>query len=258
MKQDDVKKVVRDNYAEIAKEALALDDKESVACCGNETDSKDVNQIGEMLGYASSELITIPDGANLGLGCGNPLALGEISEGDRVLDLGSGAGFDAFLAARKCGESGQVIGVDFTPEMIEKAKLNAEKSGISNVQFLLGDIEDLPEDIANDSIDLVISNCVINLAPNKEKVFREAHRVLKAGGKLFVSDIVLLEELSEAQREDEELIACCVGGAILRDAYIETMLSAGFKVERMAENPEVSKQQYQGLPVESLSVVAIK
>ena len=207
------------------------------------------------MGYCDEEINAVPD-ANLGLGCGNPTAIGKIKEGDVVLDLGSGAGFDAFLSAKKVGESGKVIGVDMTKEMIEKAKENATKYNYNNVEFKLGDIENLP--IENNSIDIVISNCVINLAPNKSKVFSEAYRVLKNGGKMYVSDIVLLKPLSVEQKKDEELIACCVGGALLKQDYIGLIRKAGFQVNISGENKEISKKQYLGLPLESLALEAIK
>ncbi len=258
MKEKEIKKVVQDSYAKIAIQDCSQEKGMEGACCNEVHSPANSNQLGEMLGYAQSELISIPEGANLGLGCGNPLALGEIKSGDRILDLGSGAGFDAFLAARRTGESGHVIGVDFTPEMLEKARSNAKQGGFWNVTFLQGDIESLPEEIEKDSIDKVISNCVINLAPNKAKVFAEAFRVLKKGGKLFVSDIVLLAELSKEERENKELISCCVGGAILKADYLDEILEAGFFIEKIIENTEVSKQQYQAFPVESISIVARK
>jgi ArsR family transcriptional regulator len=194
--------------------------------------------------------------ANLGLGCGNPTALGEIKEGMTVLDLGSGAGFDCFLAAKKVGKTGKVIGVDMTPRMLQKARENAEKYGFSNTEFRLGEIESLP--VEDNSVDVIISNCVINLSPDKSKVFKEAHRVLKKGGRLFVSDIVLLKELSQKDRENEALIAGCVGGAILRDDYLALMKKAGFTVKTLSEDKEISKRQYDGFPLESLKVVATK
>ncbi len=194
--------------------------------------------------------------ANLGLGCGNPVALSNISEGDVVLDLGSGAGFDAFLATKKVGDSGKVIGVDMTEEMIEKSKGLADKYGYKNVEFRLGDIDDLP--LENDSIDVIISNCVINLAPDKLKVFKEAYRVLKQEGRMFVSDIVLLGELTEEQRNNEELIAGCVGGALLKKDYLKINEDAGFNYSILDEDKEISIRQYQGINLESLKVEIFK
>ncbi len=152
------------------------------------------------MGYTDKELQSIPEGANLSLGCGNPVALASLKEGETVIDLGSGAGIDCFLAAKKVGEKGKVIGVDMTPEMIDKARENAEKDNYKNVEFRLGEIENLP--VADNTADVIISNCVINLSPNKKRVFEEAFRALKAGGRLMVSDIVLLKDLPEVAKEE--------------------------------------------------------
>ena len=172
------------------------------------------------------------------------------------MDLGSGAGFDAFIARRKVGDNGRVIGVDMTKEMVEKARGIAAKNGFDNVEFRLGDIEDLP--IEDSSVDVVISNCVINLAPDKERVFGEAYRVLREGGKMFVSDIVLLSELSDEKKKDTGLLCGCVGGAILRDDYINVARSAGFEVEVLNEDKKISKEQYRGVDLESLKLKLVK
>ena len=201
MKDDIVKKIVKDKYAQIAK---------SGSGCGCGCNS--AGAISKDIGYSDEEL-AIVGAANLGLGCGNPLAFGNIKEGDTVLDLGSGAGIDAILAAKKVGSKGKVIGVDMTEEMVAKAKANAAKQNITNAEFYLGEIENLPLD--DNSVDTIITNCVINLTPDKEKTFKEAYRVLKPGGKIYLSDIVLLEELTKEQRGDKELIAGCVAGALL-------------------------------------------
>lgn len=243
MKEKEVKKIVKDSYSKIAREG-------SDSCCG--CLQSDV-EIAKSIGYSDEEIGTATE-ANLGLGCGNPTALANIQDGDVVLDLGSGAGFDAFLAAKKVGSSGKVIGVDMTEAMIKKAKEIAEKYGYKNVEFRLGDIEDLP--VEDESIDIIISNCVINLAPDKLKVFKEAYRVLKKGGRMYVSDIVLLEELTEEQRDNEELIAGCVGGALLKEDYLKKLRDAGFTVKILSENYEISKKQYQGIPLESLEIEA--
>ena len=173
-----------------------------------------------------------------------------------VLDLGSGAGFDAFLASKKVGYSGKVIGVDFTEEMVEKARELAEKYNKKNVEFSIGDIENLP--IENESIDVIISNCVINLAPDKLKVFKEAYRVLKKTGRMFVSDIVLLSELTEEQKSNDELIAGCVGGALLKDDYLAIITKSGFSYRILDEDFEISKRQYKGINLESLKVELYK
>lgn len=245
MKPEEIKKIVNENYSQIAKGG----------CCGPCECGVSNKEISKSIGYSEKDINYVPE-ANLGLGCGNPLALGKIKEGDIVLDLGSGAGFDSFLAAKKVGEHGKVIGVDMTKEMIEKARANAEKYNHKNVEFRLGDIEELP--VEDNSVDVVISNCVINLAPNKSGVFREAYRVLKKGGKMYVSDIVLLKELSKEQREDKKLLSGCVGGALLKDDYIDKIKDAGFKVKILGEDKDISKRQYQGIPLESIKVEAVK
>lgn len=173
-----------------------------------------------------SAVRSIPEGA-CSFGCGNPVAIASLREGEVVLDLGSGVGFDCFLAAKKVGEKGGVIGVDMTPEMIDKARENARKGNYRNVEFRLGEIENLP--VVDGSVDAVISNCVINLSPNKERVFEEAFRVLKPGGRLIVSDIVLLKELSEALKKSEEAYINCVSGAVRKEEYIKLIEEAGFK-----------------------------
>jgi ArsR family transcriptional regulator len=244
MKEKRIKKIVKDSYSEIAK-------KESCSCCVPQGDV----DLAKSIGYSDEEIAMAAE-ANLGLGCGNPVALSNIQEGDVVLDLGSGAGFDAFLAAKKVGESGKVIGVDFTEDMIERSRELADKYGFKNVEFRLGDIENLP--FENESVDVIISNCVINLAPDKLKVFKEAYRVLKNDGRMYVSDIVLLGELTEEQRNDEELIAGCVGGALLKNDYLKVVNDAGFNYRILDEDKEISKTQYQGVNLESLKVELYK
>jgi len=248
MDNKDTKEIVKEAYGKIAKENNS---------CGCQCGCKDVSPeaISRAIGYSDAEMNIAPD-ANLGLGCGNPTAFSEIKEGDTVLDLGSGAGFDAFLALKKVGEKGKVIGVDMTEEMVNKAKKNATKYNYKNVEFRLGDIEKLPID--DNSVNVIISNCVINLAPDKDKVFGEAHRVLKNGGKMFVSDIVLLEELSDEIKNNPELIAGCVGGAILKEDYLGKIEKTGFKVDVLNENKDISKKQYRGIPLESVLVRATK
>ena len=190
------------------------------------------------LGYTEDDLKNIPDGANLALGCGNPTAQASIKEGETVLDLGSGGGLDCFIAANKVGKTGKVIGVDMTPTMLSKARENAEKGSYENVEFRLGEIENLP--VADKSVDLIISNCVINLSPDKEQVFREAFRVLKPGGRLMVSDIVLLKELPDAIRNNAQAYASCIGGAIMKDQYLGAIESAGFKDIEIIEQTNFS------------------
>ena len=250
MKDKKVKKIVKERYSKIVRDNKDDCDCNPSCCCTSTT-----QEISKMIGYSDQEIQAFPD-ANLGLGCGNPIAIGEIKKGDVVLDLGSGAGFDCFLAAKKVGHSGKIIGVDMTEEMIKKARENAKKYGYTNVEFRLGEIENLP--VEDNSVDVIISNCVINLAPDKYMVFKEAYRVLKKGAKIYVSDIVLLEELSEQQKNDEELIVGCVGGAILKEDYLNIIRDAGFTVKALSEDRDISKKQYQGLPIESLKIKAYK
>lgn len=230
-----IKEHIQKRYAKFAKDASGC----GCGCCSTEETSKKI-------GYSKEDINQVPD-ANLGLGCGNPTALGELHKGETVLDLGSGAGFDAFLAAKKVGYTGKVIGVDMTPDMIKKAKENAKKYNYSNVEFRLGDIENLP--IEDNSIDVIISNCVINLAPNKEQVFKEAYRVLKPKGRMYISDIVLLKELSKEQRQDPDLIASCIGGAILKDQYTKLIKDAGLRYGVISE-----KSFSNEFPVQSLNL----
>lgn len=190
------------------------------SCCGGE------KSYGEKLGYSAEELAAVPAGADLGLGCGNPLAIASIQPGETVLDLGSGAGFDCFLASRQLAGTGRVIGVDMTAAMISKARANAAKGGYQNVEFRLGEIEALP--VADATVDLIMSNCVINLSPEKNRVFREAFRVLKPGGRLAIADIVATRPLPAAVRTKLEAIGACVGGATLRDELRAMLAAAGF------------------------------
>jgi len=248
MKKDEVKHVVKEFYDNIARGKCC-----STGC--NCSPGIDNGLIAESLGYSKDDISSVVD-ANLGLGCGNPTAMSSIKYGDVVLDLGSGAGFDCFLASKKVGNIGKVIGVDISELMLSRAKKNAIKYGYTNVEFKLGDIDSLP--IVDSSIDVVISNCVINLAPDKDKVFREIYRVLKTGGKAFVSDIVLLKELTEEQRNDPELVAGCVGGALLKADYIQSIEKSGLKTKILSEDTEISKRQYYGKALESLKIEATK
>ncbi len=228
MKEEKVKKLVRNRYAKVAKSNGSCC-ASNVSCCSAPTNE----QVSKMIGYSEEEMNSVPEGANLGLGCGNPTALASLKEGERVLDLGSGAGFDCFLAAKKVGKQGKVIGVDMTPEMLDKARTNGKKGKYTNVEFRLGEIENLP--VADNSVDVVISNCVINLAPNKKRVFEEAFRVLAPKGRLMVSDIVLLGELPESIQKNVEAYAGCIAGAEIKDKYLDLIRKAGFQEVKVLE-----------------------
>jgi arsenite methyltransferase len=229
MKKEEVKTIVRLGYAKVAKGGGSCCGPQASGCCGINT----AKEISKAVGYSENDVDSVPDGANLGLGCGNPVALASLKEGEVVLDLGSGAGFDCFLAANRVGEKGNVIGVDMTPEMLEKARENAEKGGFQNVEFRLGEIENLP--VADNYVDIIISNCVINLSPDKERVFEEAYRVLKPGGRLMVSDIVLLEELPGKVQQSVAAYIGCLAGATLKEEYLGAVRKAGFKDVKVIE-----------------------
>ncbi len=232
MKKEEITETVRKRYADIAKQSGcccstggSIADKTS-ACCGT-TDVLTAQDISKTIGYSDMDLNSVPEGANLGLGCGNPVALASLKEGEVVLDLGSGAGFDCFLAAARVGRQGKVIGVDMTPEMLDKARENVRKGNYENVEFRLGEIENLP--VANNSVDVIISNCVINLSQDKPKVFKEAFRVLKPGGRLMVSDIVLLGDLPQEILNSVEAYVGCIAGASKKSDYLEAIKAAGFR-----------------------------
>jgi SAM-dependent methyltransferase len=251
-KADEIKKIVRDGYAKaVTQKTLCCS---SGSCCGS---TGQAESISKKVGYSESEMNAVPEGANLGFGCGNPVAIASLKEGDVVLDLGSGAGFDAFLAAQKVGKTGRVIGVDMTPEMLKKARANAEKGGYKNVEFRSGEIEKLPvEDI---SIDVIISNCVINLSPDKESVFKEAFRVLKAGGRLMVSDLVLVKELPDAIKESVEAYVGCLAGAIKKEECLGFIGAAGFKdVKVISESSYPVDAMFENLKDAGEAVASIK
>lgn len=223
MKKEEVRKSVREGYARVAKSGSSCCAPQSSCGCSSNV----ATDISKKIGYSDQDIESVPDGANLGLGCGNPVALASLKKGDVVLDLGSGAGFDCFLAANAVGKTGKVIGVDMTPEMIEKARENSRRGGYENVEFRLGEIENLPT--ADNSVGVIISNCVVNLSPEKDRVFREAFRVLKPNGRLMVSDIVLLKELPDSIKKSVAAYIGCVAGAALKDEYMANIKAAGFK-----------------------------
>jgi len=251
-KKEEVKKIVRDGYAKALSQNKSCCSTGS-CCCG----TSQATDISKKVGYSDSEITTVPEGANLGFGCGNPVALASLKEGDVVLDLGSGAGFDAFLSAQRVGKSGRVIGVDMTPEMVAKAKENAKKGSYANVEFRLGEIEKLP--VKDDSIDVIISNCVINLSPDKEAVFKEAYRVLKSGGRLMVSDLVLTKDLPEGIKESVEAYVGCLAGAIKKDEYLNFIIAAGFSdVQVVSESSYPVDAMFSNLEAAQDAVASIK
>lgn len=219
---EDVREIVREKYGQIAQTRGSCCGPVSSCCGGGQT----AEILSSEIGYSKDELRSVPDDANLGLGCGNPTALASLREGEVVLDLGSGGGMDCFLAAQQVGPGGKVIGVDMTPDMVSLARKNAAKGNNKNVEFRLGEIENLPA--ADNSVDVVISNCVINLSPDKKRVFEETWRILKPGGRFMVSDIVLLKALPEAVKESVDALVGCVAGASLKKDYLEAITSAGF------------------------------
>lgn len=223
--KEKIRKVVRSSYSKVAqKGSLAGCCSGASSCCGPSTD---VEESSLRIGYSSEEISGVPSDSNMGLGCGNPIAIASLKEGEVVLDLGSGGGFDCFLASKQVGESGLVIGVDMTPDMISLARKNAEEDGYTNVEFRLGEIEHLP--VANDSVDVIISNCVINLSPDKDKVFKETYRVLKAGGRLSISDVLATAEMPEDIKEDSEMLSCCIAGAENVEVIRKILEEVGFK-----------------------------
>jgi arsenite methyltransferase len=223
MKDDKVRKMVRKGYGKIAKQ-----EQPNCGCgCGSATN------VSEQVGYTKEELSEVPKGADLNLGCGNPVALASLKEGEIVIDLGSGGGLDCFLSAKKVGEKGKVIGVDMTPEMLDRARTNLRKSKYKNIEFRLGEIENLP--IADNTANVIISNCVINLSPNKQRVFNEAFRVLKPNGRLMISDMVLLKEIPEAILKNVSAYIGCISGAEKKTDYLNHIKQAGFKDVRIVE-----------------------
>jgi ubiquinone/menaquinone biosynthesis C-methylase UbiE len=234
MDKEEIRKVVREGYGKIAKQSSSCCVPAN-SCCAN-TDL--TQEISKNIGYSEEELKAVPEGANLGLGCGNPIALASLKEGETVLDLGSGGGFDCFLAANQVGKTGKVIGVDMTAEMLDRARENARKGKFENVEFRLGEIENLP--VGDNKMDVIISNCVINLSPNKKRVFQEAFRALRPGGRLMVSDIVLLKELPEEIKNSVAAYVGCVAGAITKNEYLEAIQAAGFEETKVLDETTFS------------------
>ena len=234
VKKDNIRQAVRINYGKVAQAG-------NPGCCSTSSccspgNGASADNVSVRLGYSNEDVSSVPEGANMGLGCGNPQAIASLKPGETVLDLGSGGGFDCFLAARAVGDPGLVIGVDMTPEMVSKARENAVKAGFRNVEFRLGEIEHLP--VADNCIDVIISNCVINLSPEKHKVFEDAFRVLKPGGRLAVSDVVATAELPDEVKTDLALHAGCIAGASLVDEVDAMLRKSGFKDIRIKPKDE--------------------
>jgi len=237
-----IKDMVRARYGDVAKTSGDACCAPAASCCGPATPATAADKARRM-GYSAAELSAVPEGANLGLGCGNPQAIAALQPGETLIDLGSGAGFDCFLAAEQVGAEGRVIGVDMTHEMLAKARANAARIGAANVEFRLGELEHLP--VADNTADVVISNCVINLVPDKAQVFREAFRVLKPGGRLAVSDVINTAPLSETLRADPALLCGCIAGAAPAGQIEAWLADAGFVAVRVAAKPE-SRELIQG------------
>jgi arsenite methyltransferase len=232
MDKNKIKKVVREDYARVAKRQSSC--CSGTPCCSDTLPNNDLSEkVSRSVGYSEEELKSVPEGSNMGLGCGNPVALSSLKEDEVVLDLGSGGGFDCFLASKRVGLNGKVIGVDMTPEMIDKSRLNARKGGYKNVEFRLGEIENLP--VGDNTVDIVISNCVINLSVDKERVFKEAFRALKPGGRIMVSDIVLLKKLPKIIEKNVKAYVGCVSGAMMKDEYLNLIKRSGFQNVKVIE-----------------------
>jgi SAM-dependent methyltransferase len=264
---------VLENYKKVALKNKSIENNQSDCCtpsnsssqspCCSSSDTNMFDSISDKLGYSSDDYKSVPEGSNMGLGCGNPQSIASLKKGETVLDLGSGGGFDCFLASKSVGETGKVIGVDMTPEMISLARNNAEKGAYMNTEFRLGEIEHLP--VADGTIDVIISNCVINLSPEKEQVFKEAFRVLKPGGKLAISDVVLAAELPEEIKNDVVLYAGCVGGATTVESIQSILNNTGFKnikIEPKQKSKEFIKDWVPGSGIEnyilSATIEAVK
>jgi len=228
---DDIRQAVRERYGRIAREGSCCAEEKGTSCCDRDAqpcfEAPSAADPSARLGYSDEELAAAPDGANLGLGCGNPQAIAALQPGETVVDLGSGGGFDCFLAARQVGETGRVIGVDMTPEMVAKARENARKAGYTNVEFRLGEIEHLP--VADATVDVILSNCVINLSPDKRAVYGDALRVLRPGGRLAISDVVRLKDFPECVTSAPDLLCSCISGAASVFELEAILRQAGFR-----------------------------
>jgi len=266
--KEEIRKVVRESYGKIAKAGNNVSGiSPTISCCGGPDTSTATaptasccgggsevtpENLSALMGYSKQDLVSVPEGANMGLGCGNPVALASLKAGETVVDLGSGGGFDCFLAAKQVGETGKVIGVDMTPDMLSKARDNAEKMQAKNVEFRLGEIEHLP--VADNSTDIIMSNCVINLSPDKLSVYRDAFRILKPGGRLAISDIVATAPLPAEVQKDLALVSACVGGAATIDDTVDMLKEAGFENIKITPKDESRKLISEWAPGESKNI----
>jgi len=254
--KDNIRLNVRNSYSQVAIMNTLGSSCGTVGCCstsGVKTDAKMSLEIG----YSQDDLNLVPDGANMGLGCGNPIAIASLKPGEIVVDLGSGGGFDCFLATREVGETGKVIGVDMTPEMVSKARANAVKGEFTNVEFRLGEIENLP--VADNFADVIISNCVINLSPDKQRVFEESFRILKSGGRLAISDVVATSDIPKDIREDLSLYSSCISGASLEEEIQDILQNCGFtniKINPKNESKEFMKSWAPDKPITDFVISA--
>jgi arsenite methyltransferase len=263
--KEEIRQAVRKSYGKIAKAGnVVAGISPTISCCGGPDTSTGTaptasccgggpevtsQSLSALMGYSKQDLAGVPEGANMGLGCGNPVALASLRPGETVVDLGSGGGFDCFLAAKQVGQTGQVIGIDMTPDMLSKARDNAEKIQAENVEFRLGEIEHLP--VADNSTDIIMSNCVINLSPDKQEVYRDAFRILKPGGRLAISDIVALAPLPEDIQQNLALVSACVGGAATIDDTRDMLTQVGFENIKITPKDESRKLISEWAPGES-------
>ena len=258
---DQVREAVRESYAAIAESGgnsgCCLPARNADSCCGPE-ELADPEELAKSFGYSIEELLALPEGVNMGLGCGNPTAIADLKPGETVLDLGSGGGIDCFLASGKVGDTGCVIGIDMTTDMLMKARKNARDGGYKNVEFRLGEIEHLP--VGNDEVDVIISNCVLNLSPDKPQVIRESYRILAKGGRLAISDVVATKDLPDDIADDTELLCGCVSGAATVTDLTKWLEDAGFKnihIDLKEETRETIKEWAPGRGIEDYVVSAI-
>jgi len=262
--KEEIRQSVRERYAKVARGGgVSSLTAPETSCCGKSgtttgnasaascCDSSEITsqQLSTLMGYSKADIDSVPEGANMGLGCGNPVALASLKPGETVLDLGSGGGFDCFLAARQVGDTGKVIGVDMTPDMVSKARMNAKKIGTNTVEFRLGEIEHLP--VADNSADIIMSNCVINLSPDKQKVYGDAFRVLKPGGRLAISDVVATAPLPDEIQQDLALLSACVGGAATIDDTVKMLDEVGFQDIEVIPKEESRKLISEWVPGQS-------